>query len=101
MARSRSGLGRGLGALIPDSEKTDFEDESSVGRERGPAEVPVESIVPNPWQPRRSMSEESLQELAASIREHGLIQPLVVVRISSEDPLTGDWPWWKICNGLI
>ena len=89
MARSRSGLGRGLGALIPSSEKTDFEDESSVDRERGTAEVPVEFIVPNPWQPRRSMSEESLQELAASIREHGLIQPLIVVRTSSEDSLTG------------
>ena len=90
MARSRSGLGRGLGALIPSSEKTDFEDESSVDRKRGTAEVPIEFIVPNPWQPRGSIPEETLQELAASIREHGLIQPLVVVRTSSEDPLTGE-----------
>jgi ParB family chromosome partitioning protein len=89
MARSRSGLGRGLGALIPDPEQTDFEGGTSVAREGGPAEVPLESIVPNPWQPRKSMSEDTLQELAASIRDHGIIQPLIVVRISSEDPLTG------------
>ena len=89
MARSRSGLGRGLGALIPEPEKTDFEGGASVAGGGGPAEVPLASIVPNPWQPRKSMSEDTLQELAASIRDHGIIQPLVVVRISSEDPLTG------------
>lgn len=67
----RRGLGKGLGSLIP------------TGKEEGAAEsgllmVPIESISPNPMQPRGKLDEQSLAELAASIREHGLIQPLVV-----------------------
>ena len=79
MSKKR-GLGRGLGALIPVDE-----------RPSGLREVPVSAIVPNPHQPRQALDEESLQELAASIREHGLIQPLIVSEIppeESEDPLS-------------
>jgi ParB family chromosome partitioning protein len=61
----KRGLGKGLGALIPVSEP-------------GPTELPVDAIVPNPLQPRQKMAPEELEELAASIREHGLIQPLIV-----------------------
>ena len=63
----RSGLGRGLGALIP---------------ELAPAveEVDIDLIVPNPQQPRSVFASESLSELAQSIREHGVIQPLLVSR---------------------
>lgn len=64
----RSGLGRGLGALIPETEQP-------TG---GVAEVPVSAITPNPLQPRTNIDPEDLSELAASIREHGLIQPLIV-----------------------
>jgi ParB family chromosome partitioning protein len=59
------GLGRGLSALIP-------------ARQGVIDEVDVDLIVPNPEQPRSYMDEDSLQELAASIREHGVLQPLVV-----------------------
>jgi ParB family chromosome partitioning protein len=45
-----------------------------------PLEVSIESISPNPWQPRSSMDEHQLQELAQSIRTHGVMQPLVVTR---------------------
>jgi ParB family chromosome partitioning protein len=64
----RSGLGKGLEALIP------------TGREPagGFAQVPVAAITPNPMQPRSAMDPETLAELAASIREHGLLQPLIV-----------------------
>lgn len=68
MARKR-GLGKGLGALIPVSET-------------GPTEVPIDAIVPNPMQPRQGLDREALEELAASIREHGLIQPLIVSQVS-------------------
>jgi ParB family chromosome partitioning protein len=63
----KRGLGRGLGALIPDL---------------APAvqEVDVDLIVPNPHQPRSVFDEQALAELAQSIREHGVIQPLVVSR---------------------
>jgi len=43
------------------------------------AEIDIDLIAPNPWQPRRTFNEEALKELADSIREHGILQPLVVV----------------------
>jgi ParB family transcriptional regulator, chromosome partitioning protein len=70
----RSGLGRGLEALIPVSE----------GPESGLDQVPVTAISPNPMQPRGVLDPEALAELAASIREHGLIQPLIVTRQGPE-----------------
>lgn len=85
MARAKGGLGRGLGALIPDTSQSEAAPRTSA-EAGGAVEVRIDSITPNPWQPRKSMPEESLLELAASIREHGLIQPLIVTRISA-DPL--------------
>ncbi len=69
MAKKR-GLGRGLGALIPQQ----AEGETAVGIRN----VPPRSITPNPHQPRTVMDHEKLAELSASIKEHGLIQPLIV-----------------------
>lgn len=66
----KSGLGRGLNALMP-SEKLPAESQ-------GVLEVPLENITPNPQQPRTIMDEAKLAGLAASIKEHGLIQPLIV-----------------------
>ena len=66
----RTGLGRGLGALIPETEQ----------QPGGVAQVPVLAITPNPLQPRTVVDPEALSELAASIREHGLIQPLIVTQ---------------------
>lgn len=68
----KSGLGRGLGSLIPGS------DQPAPTEQSGLRMVQVKTIVPNPRQPRTHMDEEKLAELAASIREHGLIQPLIV-----------------------
>ena len=72
MAR-QSGLGKGLGALIP-------ADVSAVvtGDQPRLEDIPVGSIVPNPNQPRVHFDEESLSELAASIREIGVLQPVLV-----------------------
>ncbi|HWR67224.1 MAG TPA: ParB/RepB/Spo0J family partition protein [Bellilinea sp.] len=72
MAR-KSGLGKGLGALIPNG--TDGEVSAS---ETGTLFVGIDQILPNPAQPRQAMEQESLAELAASIREHGILQPLIV-----------------------
>jgi ParB family chromosome partitioning protein len=66
----RSGLGKGLDALIPGG--------SAAVSATGAAQVPIEAIAHNPHQPRQSFKETELEELAASIREHGVIQPLVV-----------------------
>lgn len=62
------GLGRGLSALIP---------QRAEGR-TGPTEIPLASIRPNPQQPRRHFGEAELATLVASIREHGVIQPILV-----------------------
>jgi ParB family chromosome partitioning protein len=67
--KQRGGLGRGLSALIP-----------GATEEGGLVEVPVGAIAPNPRQPRESFDEESLGALAASIREVGVLQPIVVRR---------------------
>jgi ParB family chromosome partitioning protein len=67
----RSGLGKGLDALIPTGQK-------SSGGESGIAQVPVDSIQRNPRQPREKFDTDELEKLADSIREHGVIQPLIV-----------------------
>ncbi len=66
----KSGLGRGLGALIPGGE--------NVPGENGVTLVPVDLISPNPRQPRSTSHPLELDELTASIREHGVLQPLIV-----------------------
>lgn len=71
----KSGLGKGLDALIPGAQ--------SATPESGTLFVPITEIQPNPHQPRTSMQDEALKELAASIREHGILQPLIVTRDSA------------------
>ncbi|MCA9932626.1 MAG: ParB/RepB/Spo0J family partition protein [Ardenticatenaceae bacterium] len=75
MTKKKGGLGRGLGALIPGPEETAVSPETAA---TGLQTVPITNIQPNPHQPRTVMDGEKLEELAASIREHGLIQPLIV-----------------------
>lgn len=65
---ARKGLGRGLSALIASQQETS----------EGIEDIAISSIVPNPDQPRRHIEEQGIEELALSIREHGLIQPIVV-----------------------
>ena len=62
-------LGRGLGALLP---STDPEEPSRV------RDLPIESLVPNPQQPRKTFAPEALAELAASIRASGILEPIIV-----------------------
>lgn len=70
MAR-RDRLGKGLGALLGEYLEPEA-DETGIRR------VPVSSIVPNPYQPRREFAEDELEDLCSSIRENGLLQPIVV-----------------------
>jgi ParB family transcriptional regulator, chromosome partitioning protein len=71
-------LGRGLGALIPSKPVAEAPAAPVPGS--GLAEVPISQIAPNPYQPRKTFNEASIEELANSVREHGIIQPLVVTR---------------------
>ncbi|MBU1661378.1 MAG: ParB/RepB/Spo0J family partition protein [Chloroflexi bacterium] len=82
MPRKRPGLGKGLDALIPMGDNAPPRQPPG-----GVAEVSVTSITPNPRQPRLRFDTEELSELAASIREHGIIQPLIV----SGGPRAGEY----------
>lgn len=66
-------LGKGLRALIPEAEE-------AIGR-GGTQEIPLSEIMPNPFQPRRVFDEEKLEQLADSIKQHGLLEPIVVRRV--------------------
>lgn len=68
----RSGLGKGLSSLIPASEVADAGDGATL------AEVPTAAVAPNPNQPRVHFAEEGLVELAASISEMGVLQPILI-----------------------
>jgi len=72
MSHRRSGLGKGLDALIP------------TGKSELPAsgvtQIPIDQISPNPRQPRSNFDPDELTELAGSIREHGVLQPLIVTK---------------------
>lgn len=73
----RTGLGRGLGALIDDADKQrEVPSSSSIN------EIPVENIEANPFQPRTNFDETALQELAASIKELGIIQPITLRKVN-------------------
>lgn len=65
------GLGRGLGALIPELEELENE---------GRLEIPLHEIKPNPYQPRKEFDPAKLEELAESIRTHGVLQPVLLRR---------------------
>ncbi|MDP4503928.1 ParB/RepB/Spo0J family partition protein [Nonomuraea turcica] len=91
MSQQRRGLGKGLGALIPTGPIVDSTGSAPASGNGSPAEtgpkpiagayfkeVALKAIVPNPRQPREIFDEERLEELAASIREVGLLQPIVV-----------------------
>ena len=72
----KKGLGRGLGALIPGASEPRLETDGGALSFR----VEVDRITPSPFQPRRMFDEAKIEELAASIRNQGIIQPLVVRR---------------------
>ncbi len=89
MAR-KPGLGKGLGALIPNGSPTSSEDDAAVVEDvvetGGPLRrIPVTAIRPNPFQPRKSFNDDSLQALASSVRELGVLQPLIVRPAEGED----------------
>ena len=71
---NRKALGKGIEALIPSFEKGTSEDEFTTGS----IELLIDEIVPNRLQPRKYFNDEKFNELERSIREHGVLQPIVV-----------------------
>jgi ParB family chromosome partitioning protein len=82
MMKKKAALGRGLDALLGEVSEA-YENESS--KKDAVIEIPLNEIEPNPYQPRKHFSQESLKELADSIKQDGLIQPIVV----TEDTVDG------------
>lgn len=80
MSAKKKALGKGLGALLenPDTDITTKGIDSGKYVAGSVAEIPVDSIEANPFQPRASFEGESLEELTQSVREQGIIQPLTV-----------------------
>ena len=85
MSKQRAGgLGRGLDAIFHANPKVD----EPVN------EVPIADLRPNPYQPRRVFDEEKLEDLAASIREHGVIQPIIVrAAVRGYEIVAGERRW--------
>jgi len=117
MASSKSRLGKGLSGILSASQQRDRAPQSPAPRGGGaknappPAaagsqdpqpyrEIPVDSIVPNPRQPRREMAQPAVEELAESIRSEGLIQPVVVREIEGGFELIAGERRWRACQHL-
>lgn len=86
MAAKHVGLGRGLGALIKDNSpaKSVATPPTEKGsQDQGITRIPIRQIQKSPWQPRRDFDAAALADLVASVREHGVLQPLLVRRVKS------------------
>ena len=75
MSETKKGLGRGLSALLGDAPRPA---EEGQGRRDSVRDVPIAQIRPNPAQPRQHFDEDALAELAESIRQHGVLQPILL-----------------------
>ncbi|MDR2127033.1 MAG: ParB/RepB/Spo0J family partition protein [Prevotellaceae bacterium] len=80
MAKKESALGKGLGALLGDAQKVEQVNEQV----RGIYEINIDDIEINPYQPRTNFDEDALNELAESIKEHGIIQPITVRQVDDK-----------------
>jgi ParB family chromosome partitioning protein len=80
MSTQKKALGRGLGALIPSRPTEAPAAPAAASSGPGLANVPLDQISPNPYQPRKTFNDASIEELSRSVKEHGIIQPLVVTK---------------------
>ncbi len=90
MQRKRPGLGKGLDALIPMDDASSPAPSSPLisSSASGAAEIPITQISPNPRQPRAQFDPAGITELASSIQEHGVIQPLIVTQADTPGAYT-------------
>jgi ParB family transcriptional regulator, chromosome partitioning protein len=86
MADKRPALGKGLSALIPDAPEP---------APAGVVELPTDRLAPNAQQPRLQMDDARLEELAASIRQHGILQPILVRRTGDEYRIIAGERRWR------
>lgn len=90
MVNRQHGLGRGLGALLSSSPAPAAEESAAAAA----VELPIDSITANPKQPRKDFDDKALQELAASLTQSGILQPVVVRRVGDSYQLVvGERRW--------
>jgi ParB family chromosome partitioning protein len=92
MNEPKKGLGRGLSALLGDAQRPEAD---SQGRRDSVREVEVARIRPNPAQPRQHFDEEALAELAESIRQHGVLQPILLRSVDDGYELIAGERRWR------
>ncbi|MDH4386924.1 MAG: ParB/RepB/Spo0J family partition protein [Caulobacter sp.] len=78
MAEGRRGLGRGLSALLGETDVVEAGTAAALGPDAGLREIPIEMIRANPHQPRRNFDRAEIESLAASLKEKGVLQPILV-----------------------
>ncbi|HZH92976.1 MAG TPA: ParB/RepB/Spo0J family partition protein [Tissierellaceae bacterium] len=94
MTSKKRGLGKGLSALIQDKEKVDTLIGDSSNRDETVVSLPLDGIIPKPNQPRKIFQEEALDDLAQSIRENGIIQPIIVRKLEKgHEIIAGERRW--------
>ena len=93
MTAKQKGLGRGLDSLI--SSNTKIYDQSSENLQNNVSEIVISEIIPSPWQPRKIFDEEALNDLVLSIKEHGVLQPLVVRKTNDKYELVAGERRWR------
>ena len=101
----KKALGRGLDALIRTPSPTPVtggKGKASFDPATGEAvqRVPIDQVIPSPFQPRKKFNEEHLKELVESIREHGIIQPLIVRDVDGKLELIAGERRWRACQRL-
>ncbi|RUO80976.1 chromosome partitioning protein ParB [Idiomarina tyrosinivorans] len=98
MSAKKRGLGRGLDALLTNSQKQSSGDASQAASEAVKGELqklPIEWLRPGKYQPRKDMSPEALEDLAASVKAQGIIQPIVVRQVGEDsyEIIAGERRW--------
>lgn len=103
MANTKTGLGKGLGALFPRKVVTEVltpQSPVTAGATDAVLQVSTASVVPNPQQPRRDFGEVALDDLKASIKAHGIVQPLIVTRLGDRYQLIAGERRLRAAKGL-
>lgn len=102
MNAPKRGLGRGLNALIRNPAPAPAAEAPAAPKkgaapaaDRGVMRVPVAQVTPSPWQPRRTFAPEALEELTASVKERGVLQPLLVRRVGNKYELIAGERRWR------
>lgn len=95
MSSKKRGLGRGLDALLATSNASAEKLEEGIENDNELQKIPIEYLQPGKYQPRKDMSPEALDELAASIRTQGIIQPIVVRKLADHlfEIIAGERRW--------